>query len=87
MLKRLIPACLFIGITALSAHAAEEAKNTSPPATAKGAKPNEAVGTITVPAPTIQKAPKKKSKWSNPNLDLTHCLERDSNTAIIKCAE
>lgn len=82
MLKRLVLACLLGGLAALSAQAAEESK-----AAATSAKPNEATGKIVVPEPAMPKARKSKPKWSNPNLDLTHCLERESNTAIIKCAE
>jgi hypothetical protein len=31
--------------------------------------------------------PKRNNKWSNASLDLTHCLNRETNTEIIKCAE
>ena len=84
MLKRLVLACLLGSLAAMPALAAEDTKGTPQ---AAGTKPNETVGKITVAEPAVEKAPRRKPKWSNPNLDLTHCLERESNTAIIKCAE
>lgn len=32
-------------------------------------------------------ADKRKTKWSNPNLDLSYCLDKENNTAVIKCVE
>jgi hypothetical protein len=90
MLNRLILICLFGSLTALSATAAEGAKASTAQASAASAKPNEAAGKIAAtPAnePTITAVPKKHAKWSNTRLDLTHCLNRESNTAIIKCVE
>lgn len=89
MLNRHILLCLFASLTALSATAAEEAKAAPAQAPASSAKPNEATGKIAAMENTsaIPAAPKRNSKWSNTRLDLTHCLDRESNTAIIKCAE
>jgi outer membrane biosynthesis protein TonB len=99
MLNRIILVCLF-SLSAHSAFAAEEAKKAAPPpavaptavpaptaAPAPVAKPNEAVGKIAAPDTKSADAPKPKPKFSNPDRDLTHCLNRDGNTEIIKCTE
>lgn len=89
-MNRLILVCLFGSLTALAARAAEEAKVAPAPAPAPttSAKPNEAAGKIMPAAePTGAMIAKKNPKWSNTRLDLTHCLSRESNTAIIKCVE
>lgn len=71
----------------MAAPAAGETKAQAAQAAAPAAKPNEAVGKIAMPEPKSSSVPKAKAKWSNPNTDLTPCLEKDSNTAVIKCAE
>ena len=86
MLKRFVLICLTTCLTSLASHAADEAKATPAQTPAATTKPNEAAGKIAAPEPKLVAAPKKKSKWSNPNLDLTHCLNRESNMEVIKCA-
>lgn len=88
MLKPFILLCTMSTLGSLSAIAGEEIKPpVKAPVTTSAAKPNEATGKITATEPQPSTPPKTMAKWRNPNLDLTPCLNKDSNTAVIKCAE
>jgi hypothetical protein len=54
-----------------------------PPAGEEAAKP-EPMKEAAKPAPTKSAAKKGPRRW---NEDARHCLERTSNTEVIKCAE
>jgi hypothetical protein len=69
---------LVIALFAASALAQEK-----PPAKEEATKP-EAVKEAAKPAPTKSAAKKGHRRW---NEDARHCLERTSNTEVIKCAE
>lgn len=87
MLKRFILAGILCSTAAFSIHAAEEPKAPAPQAQAGATKPNETSGKITLPEARLAEVPERNRKWSDPNLDLTHCLSRSHNTEIIKCVE
>jgi hypothetical protein len=71
----------FLAITFFAAAALAQDK---PAAPKEAAKP-EPVKEAAAPAPAPSKAgPRKQRRW---NEDARHCLERTSNTEVIKCAE
>jgi len=71
-------AFLVIVLFAAAAFAQEK-----PPAKEEAAKP-EPMKEAAKPAPTKSAAKKGHRRW---NEDARHCLERTSNTEVIKCAE
>ena len=71
-------AFFLIALFAASAFAQEK-----PPAKDEATKP-EPVKEAAKPAPTKSAAKKGPRRW---NEDARHCLERTSNTEVIKCAE
>ena len=75
----------FLAITFLATAAFAQDK---PAATKEAAKPEpvkEAAAPAAAPAASASKAgPRKQRRW---NEDARHCLERTSNTEVIKCAE
>jgi hypothetical protein len=71
-------AFLVIVIFAASAFAQEK-----PPAKEEATKP-EPMKEAAKPAPTKSASKKGPRRW---NEDARHCLERTSNTEVIKCAE
>lgn len=71
-------AFFLIVLFAASAFAQEK-----PPAKEEATKP-EPVKEAAKPAPTKSAAKRGQRRW---NEDARHCLERTSNTEVIKCAE
>lgn len=85
MLKRYLLIGLIGTLPALASMAAEETKPTAAPASVTSAKPDEATSKADEAKNTA--LARKRARWSKPGLDLTHCLSRDSNAEIIRCAE
>lgn len=85
MLKRYFLIGLVGTLPALISMAAEETKPAAAPAPATSTKPDEAA----LKADEVKNTAlaRKRARWSKPGLDLTHCLNRDSNAEIIRCAE
>jgi pyruvate/2-oxoglutarate dehydrogenase complex dihydrolipoamide acyltransferase (E2) component len=75
---------LFTGLAA-AAWAQQPAKETAKPEPAKEAAKPEPMKEAAKPEPATKKAAAKgPRRW---NEDARHCLERGSNTEVIKCAE
>ena len=96
MFKQKLLACAVFSLLshfAFAAPAASESPKEAKPSPA----PVQAANAPTpapVPVPAAEEAKpgtkpvaKRKAKWSNANIDLTPCLERNSNEAVIRCAE
>ena len=85
MLKRYFLIGLMGTLPALPSMAAEEAKPAAAPAPVTSSKLDEAAPKADAAKNTA--LARKRARWSRPGLDLTHCLSRDSNAEIIRCAE
>ncbi len=88
MLKRYFLICLMSTLPAMTSMAAEESKPAAAAsAPAANVKPEaSALKADAVDTPNAALA-RKRARWSKPGLDLTHCLERETNAEIIRCAE
>ena len=75
----------FLAITFLAAAAFAQDKPVAAKEAAKPEPVKEAAAPAAAPAAAASKAgPRKQRRW---NEDARHCLERTSNTEVIKCAE
>lgn len=87
MLKRYLLICLMGALPAAASAAAEEAKPAASIVTATNAKSAEATLKAETGEAKNVALTRKRARWSRPGLDLTHCLSRETNAEIIRCAE
>lgn len=87
MMKRYLLICLMGALPAVASAAAEDAKPAAAPAPASSEQAAAATAKVEAGEAKNTALARKRARWSKPGLDLTHCLGRETNAEIIRCAE